>query len=420
LPVHANDHAPRHPGLPRRRRPCFGRHHLTDARALPQVAVNVHGRTVVAWERLTNRRFAVEVRIGGAPLKLGAARLLARQGFKPQVAIGNDGTAAVQWQEENSKFNRRSILVAIARPGHGFGAAHVLDGERKANMAPVAVAVQPNGRVVAVWRRSAEQLAYALASRNHGFGAARTIASTNSLHENALAVDPRDGAVVLVAGIPAAPPAGGQAAVRTLTQSATTFSDPAVLAAGAVQGEPIAMSGPAGAGVAYTVAGLPALNIARRGLDSSWTTTQRIAIPAYPQNTGARELRATLPADGAAIGAWSVVTESTDPFAQPLSSQTVASITTPAAALGAPQALTPAGASFGPPVVVSAGNEAFLATAEKHGRVLLATRATGAGTFQGPTALTTKGDGDVLLAAGGSHVIAAYQQSDRLTLRVVR
>jgi hypothetical protein len=47
--------------------------------------------------------------------------------------------------------------VAVARPGHGFGAAQVLD-QRTSNMAPVGVAVQPGGRVVAIWQRGRGQL----------------------------------------------------------------------------------------------------------------------------------------------------------------------------------------------------------------------------------------------------------------------
>ena len=91
-----------------------------------------------------------------------------------------------------------------------------------------------------------------------------------------------------------------------------------------------------------------------------------------------------------------------------------------AAPLGAPQELSPGGASFGPAVLAAAGNETFLATPEKHGRVLLATRGAGADRFQGPIALTSIGDGDVVLAAGGSHVLAAYQEDDRLRLKVIR
>jgi precorrin-3B methylase len=64
-------------------------------------------------------------------------------------------------------------------------------------------------------------------------------------------------------------------------------------------------------------------------------------------------------------------------------------------------------------------DEAFVASATPRDPVLLAMRAAGAASFAPPVALTSSGDGDVLLAAGGSHVLAAYQQADRLRLRVV-
>lgn len=106
-----------------------------------------------------------------------------------------------------------------------------------------------------------------------------------------------------------------------------------------------------------------------------------------------------------------------DPFARPLSSRTATSISLPAAPLGAPQTITPAGASFGPPAMASAGDESFVASAETHGRVLLATRAAGSAAFAAPRTLTTGGDGDVLLAAAGAYVVAAYQHGARSLAR---
>jgi hypothetical protein len=384
----------------------------------PQVAVNPSGRTVVAWERLTNRRFAVEARIGGVPQKLGATRRLARQGFTPQVAVGEDGTVAVQWMEFASDRNV-DIRVAVARPGHGLGKSRLLQ-RRRANMAPLGVVVQPNGRVVALWRRSGTRVGYALAARGHRFGRARNLAIAGSLSPRSIALDPRDGTVVLahatLPGLTVSPVA------RTLTTAAAAFSEPAVIpGSGPLDAAlPFAVSGAAGAGVAYTQQGLSALNVARLRPDGSWAT-QRIAIPSYGQDSFAREHAATLSNDGAAAGAWSVVHDSTDPFAPPLGTQTAASVALASAPFGTPLGFTPDGSTFGPPQLASAGDDSYLATAEKDGgRVLLATRGTGADRFQAPVALTTKGDGDVVLAAGGAHVLVAYQQGDRLRLKVAR
>ncbi len=183
---------------------------------IPQVAVNANGRTVVAWERLTNGRFSVEARTGGAPLKLGRIHRLARQGFDPQVAVGADGTAAVMWLESGAR-GPRSIRVAVARPGHGFGAGQLVE-RRRANVGPVGVAIQPSGRVVAVWRRSSAALAYALAPRNRAFRDARRLTTIGPITSGSMALDPRDGAVLVAYGTPltAAPLANQQAGVRTL------------------------------------------------------------------------------------------------------------------------------------------------------------------------------------------------------------
>jgi hypothetical protein len=98
----------------------------------------------------------------------------------------------------------------------------------------------------------------------------------------------------------------------------------------------------------------------------------------------------------------------------------VTSVAQPGTPFGGPQALTPAGLTFSPPALVSARGNTFVATARKDGRVLVATHIAGAAAFGHPAALTDKADGDVVLAAGGSHVVAGYQQGDRLRLTVLR
>jgi hypothetical protein len=127
-----------------------------------------------------------------------------------------------------------------------------------------------------------------------------------------------------------------------------------------------------------------------------------------------------LPSDGAAVAAWSVVTDPYEPAGRPLGNQTFGAVALPGGTFAAPQALAPIGRNFSKPSVVAAGNEAFVASAVPHGPVLLATRPAGAATFGTPVALTTKGDGDVQLTAAGTHVLAGYQEGDRLQLKVLR
>lgn len=387
----------------------------------PQVAINADGATVVAWERTTRSAFAIEARAGSSPLKLGRTRRLTSRGYQPQVAIGADGTKAVMWMQLGAR-GTRSLRVAVARPGHRFGRSRLVD-RRRANMAPVGLAVAPSGRVVAIWQRSASMLGFALAARRHAFGKPRNLAATG--HGATIAVDPRDGAVLVSYGTRPifAPPSNQRVAVRTLSRSGSAFSAPVLLSAGtgsSFDARPVAISGPGGSGVAFTLLGDPyALGLARRRADGSWAAAERIATASYGEAVFPVGLRATLPSDGSAVAAWTIDSQSSG-LGGSVSSRTVASIASPSAPFGMPQALTPTGTRhYGTPAVASAGGEAFVASAEPHGPVILATRSAGASSFA-RTSLTAAGDGDVLLAAAGRHVVAVYQRGDRLRLTVVR
>lgn len=386
----------------------------------PELAVNAKGATIVAWERRTKGAFTVEVRTGDSPRALGPTLRVAGRAYKPRVAIGADGTRAAMWFEDRGR-GVGVVRVAVARPGHGFGKPRLLE-RRKGMLSPAGVAVQPDGRVVAVWRRGASRIIFALAPRNRGFGANRYVTFSGPTSAESIAVDPRDGAVVLVYGTPLgiAQLTNQQAAARTLPMTSTAFSEPAVLsdAAGLAEASPVVVAGSGGVGVAYTrSAAVRELYLVRRTANGAWALPQLIA---RPDNAGGRVAAspiATLPTDGSALASWSILD---DPFGQgALSRQTVASIAQPGAPFGAPEALTPADETFGARAIASAGAEAFLATAKAHGRLLLATRPAGGGALRTRT-VTSNGDGDAVLAAAGSRVLLAYQQRDRLRLHVVR
>jgi hypothetical protein len=394
----------------------------------PQLAVDGHGRMVVAWQRLTKGRFILEARLGGSPLTLRRAQVLTRNSEGPRAAIGDDGSAAVMWTEIGD-HGSRSLRVSVALPGHRFGRAQLLD-QRRANIGTVGVAVQPNGRIVAVWRRKGTLLGYALASRGKPFRAAHDLTAFSQLNAPSVALDPRDGAVVVAYATPPSlsPPTNAQAGVRTIKPAQPEFSAPTVLTgvAGSASGpldeaHPVAVTGPAGTGVAYSITGASGgLYLVRRAADGSWPTRERIGVIGAIPDVFAQNLQATLPTGGSAVAAWSVVTEAPGGLGGVVSSRLVASIAQPGTPFGPPQALTPAGATFSPPALVSARGNTFVATARKDGRVLVATRIAGAAAFGHPAPLTDKGDGDVVLAASGSHVVAGYQQGDRLRLRVLR
>ena len=385
----------------------------------PQVAVNRHGATLVAWERRTSSGVAIEARAGPGPLRLGPIHRLAARGLSPRVTIGADGTRAVQWIEFGDE-GMRSVRVAVARPGRAFGKRQLLE-RRRANMATGAVAVQPGGRVVAVWRRTGGLLGYALAPRGQAFGKARDLTATGPVSQDELALDPRDGAVVLSYGTPlqTAPPVNQQAAARTLATTASAFSAPVTLSdpAGLAESRPSIVAGSGGVGVAWArTAPIPTLNLARRTANGTWAPSELIANAAYGPDVFAVGLVATLPTDGSALAAWSI---STEPGGRgSTSKQTVVSEAGPSTAFGEPLALTQAGRTFGALAVASSGADAFLATAEAHGHVLLSIFSAD-GTLD-IASLASNGDGDVLLAAAGPRVLLAWQQRDRLRLQRVR
>jgi hypothetical protein len=154
--------------------------------------------------------------------------------------------------------------------------------------------------------------------------------------------------------------------------------------------------------------------------DGSWADVGRIAAAPGP-SPDLLGINAAVLADGAVLAAWSRVTEPSSSNRQGVSSQAFASLGTPGAGFGHRLAITPASKHFGYPQVAAAGDEGFVAVAESNGgRVLLSTRAPGAASLGAPATVSRAGDGDVLLAAGGRHVLVAYQKKDRLRLEVVR
>ena len=388
----------------------------------PQVAVNAHGRTVVAWERQTHGRFTVEARIGERPAKLGRTYTLARLGYQPRVAVGADGTVAALWAQSGPGRDVR-IRVAVAAPGHGFGRARTIE-QRKNLFFPNAVTVQPGGRVVAIWPRSSGGLSYAIGLRGRRFGAARELTAIGPVGVPSVAMDPRDGTVLVAYPTPLGlqPPVNAQAGVRTLTATAQTFSEPTVLSATGISGEavPTAVAGPGGSGVAFSITGDHdrSLRFARRVPDGGFAASQQIA--ALVPGTFAQGVGVGLPTDGAAVAAWSVLTDPYEPMGRPLGTQPFGAVALPGSAFGAAQALGPLGRKFSDPAVAAAGGEAFVASAVAHGPVLLAVRGPGAATVGLPVPLAGNGDGDVQLAAGGSHVLATFQVGDRLTLQAIR
>jgi hypothetical protein len=389
-----------------------------------RLAVNADGATVVAWERASRGAFGIEAREGARPGALARTQRLSPKGYQPLVAVGDDGTKAVMWIEPGAR-GTNTVRAAIARPGHRFGTPRTVR-RQVANLSPIAVAVQPTGRVVAIWSRG-RTAAAALARRGHAFGRPQSLGATSGTD---VVSDPRDGSVIVQQGpsliLPGATQPGD---VRTLSPAASSFSAPlpgpstgAALASLSGLG-PVLVAGPGGVAAVATAMtnDATAIVFTRRAADGTWAPPALVATIPFVEATFVEGVTAALPADGSAVVAWSLVTEVPSGLGGNLGSQTFASVAGPSAAFGATQPLT-AGAPhrFGFPSVAAAGDEAFVASAEPHGSVVVSSRTAGATTLAPPATLTSSGDGDVVLAAGGRNVVAVYQRQDRLRLKIVR
>ncbi|HEY6887422.1 MAG TPA: hypothetical protein VI300_06575 [Solirubrobacter sp.] len=369
---------------------------------VPAVAIGPGGDTAVAWEHVSSKRVVIEARVGRGPMALGSTQRFGT-GARPRVAIGGDGSAALLWVAHGGR-----VMASIARPGHPFGPAQTL--ERSASpRAIVGAAIQPSGRVVAAFT-AGNGLEVALARRRERFGAPRRLARVG-FSPPSIALDPRDGAVIVAYPTRAKAGADAQAAVTTLTPTARAFTPPVLLtSAPTLEAAPTAIAGPGGAAVTISST---TVSLVRRGLDGRWSAPEPFA--AQPDNSGKQfpefltSPTAALLADGSAVPAWFLQVYAPDVPDELLRGE----------AYAGGQLLTPAQGIASPPSAAAAGNDAFVVSAVDQGPVELFTRPAGASTFT-PTILAAKGDGDAQLAAAGTHVLAAFQSADRLHLTLVR
>lgn len=394
----------------------------------PALAINDLGATAVAWERSARGTFAVEARVGQGTLGLGRTQRLSSKGSTPAVAVGADGTAAVQWLEYGPRGQRR-VRVAVARDGRPFGVPQTIE-TRRANVGVVGVAVQPSGRVVAVFWRSGASLAFAVAPRGRGFGAAQQLTATGSLGGASLSVDPRDGAVVVAYGTPLRKPAGDadrafnvQAAVRTLGPADATFSAPVIVSgqdpaaeAPSAEAYPRAVAGPGGAGVVFEVAGQAPrrVRVALRAADGSWGPA-RTAGSTAGEGQFPASATAALPRGGAAVAAWLDQRYVVDRLVSSVPNATSARGGDAFAEPTAFDGPRPGGRAI---AAAAAGSRSFVAWVA--GRSLRLTSLDEGSAFRRVRTMSTSADGDVLLAGAGERAVAAWQERDRLALTTIK
>lgn len=198
----------------------------------PALAVNASGRTAVAWTRSVGRREFVEARLGTRPTEL-APPVRIVEGSVADLALGADGTAALAMR------TRSRLLIAIARPGHGFGRPQAFP----ALAGDVQLAVQPDGNVVAirtVWGPMPEvaphrELLFTSARAGGRFGAFQPLVGEVGIADASLAIDPRDGTALLFYGngYSGEPFAGFRLAVAPFVLGGTNFGAAQTIASGA-------------------------------------------------------------------------------------------------------------------------------------------------------------------------------------------
>jgi hypothetical protein len=214
-----------------------------------------------------------------------------------------------------------------------------------------------------------------------------------------------------------------QAAVAALGAGASRFAAPVVLTHTGIDGEavPQASAGPGGVAVAILLGASDpqTIQVTRRESGGTWSAPQLAVTIA---TAGGSRLPAAAVAvtasDGSTAAAWLLGLDE-DPSTGPARLQAFAAMVPPAGGAAASAAFTAADRRLTALALAAAGEEAFAATASPGGPVVLATRAPGGATFA-PGALSPDGDGDVLLAAGGAHVLAAFQRGDRVRMAVIR
>ena len=352
----------------------------------PALAVNADGATVVAWERFAKGSFAIEAREGARPAALARTQRLSPKGYQPLVAVGDDGTKAVMWHEPGAR-GRNTVRVAIARPGHRFGTPRIVR-RQVANLFPIAVAVQPAGRVVAIWSRG-RTAAFALARKGHAFGRPQSLGA-------AIGAACRQRSARRL-GHRAAGRLADPVGRRTARRRPHAVADGVELLRAAARDRSRALSPPTSrasvpcsspdpGGVAAVTTAMTndstAILLARRAADGSWTAPQLVATIGFVDAQFVEGLTAALPADGSAVAAWSLVDEDPAGLGGKRDARSFASVAAPSAAFGPAQALTPEGPhKFGFPAAVAAGGEAFVASAEPHGAVVVSARSAGASTL---------------------------------------
>jgi hypothetical protein len=288
------------------------------------------------------------------------------------VASGADGTIAVIFRHRGDFPDRATVLVAVRRPGGRWEKTRTVSDTRFGAAQP-RVAVDPRGRVLAVWarpssRRGALRGPYLIQARSedaHGhWGPLVTLGASAHFFESSpgIAFDAHGDATVVWRGyrrvgsrirdvIKAAyRPAGGRFGAAASVSPATT----------AARSGPVVAMSPGGRSYVAWTTGVdePAVDAAARSRAGRWGAPQRLST------TKASEPRIAVASDGAVVVAWREAAVDTEGNG------------TQAGGVGAAIG-TPAGSFSAPQHVADAQTSGVLLVAAPTGETLLAWDSTG-------------------------------------------
>jgi hypothetical protein len=110
----------------------------------PIAAINRRGRSLVAWNNLHYRDLFVAA--GDSRGRFGRATRLSRTGAVRAVAIADDGTAIVLWEDRGP-----SVMAAVRSPGGRFGRPQRISGTPRGEFYSPVVAFDRRGNALVAW-----------------------------------------------------------------------------------------------------------------------------------------------------------------------------------------------------------------------------------------------------------------------------
>lgn len=385
--------------------------------ARPAVSVTDSGRTALAFVDPApgGNGLQISARRGTLRRPVGQRELITKDGTSPVVAQSSSSTA-VAWITYASGGVRR-VRVRVSRDRGRFRELQTLVSV-KANVTSQQVVGLTGGRFLVIWWQGVpgtgrHAVRYAVSSASGRFGMIRELAADTGPLSSVSAASQPDGSAVAAWGTPLAPPVNQQVAVAALKAGATTFGPPRQIdavnvAAGAMSAGITATAGPGGTAVTWSESGsLPQL--LRTSIEGGAPET---VLAVDSQDLGALSASGpvlALPAEGAALAAWTVVTAIPGDVSTITGGEVLAATRASDGTYPGAQRLSAAGAVATSPTTAGSENLGIVTWGEgtRQPRLRYATRTAG-GTFSSTRTLASSAKGPAVVGAARAGALAAW------------